>query len=162
VKRSLLLVSALVVVAACETSTDPLDGIINGGGGAISPDEATGTWTFTLQRTTTFPCTGALASGQSITAFFDVLADGTLSSTSSWQNPISSVAEPLSGTVGLTNGALRLTFDATSGAAMDLSTGTMNASGTVTAATITDPAPGSFQVFGSDACQYSATAVKAG
>lgn len=159
-KRSFLMLAAVVLFTACETSTDPLGGIINGGGGAITPDQATGTWSFTLQRKTTFPCTGALASGQAITAILDVLADGTLSSASTWQNPISNVVEPLSGTVGLTNGALLLTFDATSGSGLELSSGTMTSSGTVTGATITDPAPGFTQVFGSDACQYSATATK--
>jgi hypothetical protein len=162
VKRSLLLVSAMLLLMACETSTDPLDGIINGGGGAVTPAEATGTWTFTLQRTTTFPCTGALATGQTITAFLDVLSDGTLSTASTWQDPISNAVDALSGSVGLNNGALRLTFNATPNAAMELTSGTMTSSGTVTAATITDPSAGFSQVFGSDVCQYTATATKAG
>jgi hypothetical protein len=162
VKRSLLLVSAMLLLMACETSTDPLDGIINGGGGAVTPAEATGTWTFTLQRTTTFPCTGALASGQTITAFVDVLSDGTLSTASTWQDPVSNVVNALSGAVTLSNGALRLTFAATAGAAMELTSGTMTANGTITTATITDPSAGFTQVFGSDVCQYTATATKAG
>jgi hypothetical protein len=147
---------------ACETSTDPLDGIIIGGGGAITPAQASGSWTFTLQRTTNFPCSGALASGQGIAAFLDVASDGTLTGNSSWQNPISGVVDPLSGTVGLSNGALQLTFAANAASAMELTSGTMTSGGTVTTATITDPSAGFSQVFGSDACQYSVSAVKTG
>src|SRR3954464_2561712 len=129
VKRAVLLLCMISLTTACETSSDPLDGIINGGGGAITPAQASGSWTFTLQRTTTFPCSGALASGQGIAAFINVGSDGTLSGTSSWQNPISGAVEPLSGTVGLSNGALRLTFGTNAGGAMELTSGTMNSGG---------------------------------
>jgi hypothetical protein len=162
VRRAALLLCMISLTTACETSTDPLDGIIIGGGGAITPAQASGSWTFTLQRTSNFPCTGALASGQGIPAFIDVATDGTLTSGSSWQNPISGAVEPLSGTVGLSNGALRLTFGASAGSAMELTSGTMTSSGTVTTATITDPSAGFTQVFGSDACQYTASAIKTG
>jgi hypothetical protein len=162
VKRAALLLCMISLITACETSTDPLDGIIIGGGGAITPAQASGSWTFTLQRTSNFPCTGALASGQGIPAFIDVATDGTLSTASSWQNPISGAVQPLSGTVGLSNGALRLTFGASAGSAMELTSGTMTSSGTVTTATITDPSAGFTQVFGSDACQYTASAIKTG
>jgi hypothetical protein len=162
VKRAVLFFCLMISTTACETSTDPLEGIIIGGGGAITPAQATGSWTFTLQRTNNFPCSGALASGQGIAAFVDVATDGTLTGASSWQNPISGTVEPLSGTVGLSNGALRLTFGANAGSAMELTSGTMTSSGTVTTATITDPSAGFSQVFGSDACQYSASAIKTG
>jgi hypothetical protein len=38
----------------------------------------------------------------------------------------------------------------------------MNSAGSVTAASVIDPSAGFSQVFGSDACRYSATAVKTG
>jgi hypothetical protein len=161
VKRAVLLVCMMMSVTACETSTDPLDGIISGGG-SLTPAQASGSWTFTLQRTTNFPCSGALASGQSIAVFLDVLSDGTVSNSSSWQNPISGAVQAVDGTVGLTNGAIRLTFAASGGRAMELTSGTMTAAGAVTAATISDPSAGFSQVFGTDACQYSATAIKTG
>jgi hypothetical protein len=162
VKRAVLLLCIMALTTGCETSTDPLDGIISGGGGAITPAQASGSWTFTLQRTSTFPCSGALANGQGIAAFINVGTDGTLAGTSSWQNPISGAVEPLSGTVGLSNGALRLTFGTNGGGAMELTSGTMTSGGTVTTAAITDPGAGFSQVFGSDACQYSASAIKTG
>ena len=151
----------LVSTAGCENSTDPLLGI-GGGGGALTATEATGNWSFTLQRTTTFPCTGALANGQVITAHLVVLSDGTVASTSSWQNPLSGSVNQLGGTVSLTNGAIDLTFGATVGSAMELFPGVMSSTGTVAGATLTDPAAGFSQVFGTDACQYSVTATKTG
>jgi hypothetical protein len=160
VRRAVLLLCMTILTTGCETTTDPIDGIINGGGGSITAAQASGNWTFALQRTTNFPCSGALASGQSIAVFLDVLNDGSLSNASSWQNPISGAVQPLSGSVGLTNGAIRLTFGASSGRAMELTSGTMTGAGAVTAASISDPSAGFLQVFGTDACQYSATAIK--
>ncbi len=160
-RRAVRLLCIMILTTACETSTDPLDGIINGGG-SLTSAQASGNWTFTFQRTNNFPCTGALASGQTVVTFLDVLSDGTLSTASSWQNPISGAVQPLSGTVGLNNGAIRFTFGASSGRAMELTSGTMTASGAVTTATVVDPSPGFGQIFGTDFCQYSATAVKTG
>jgi hypothetical protein len=160
VRRAAIWFTMMMSIAACETTTDPLDGI-GGGGGGITPTQATGNWTFTVQRTSTFDCAGALANGQAIAAHLDVLTDGTLSQNSSWQNPISGAVEPLSGSVGLDGGALDLIFGA-SGSAMELFPGTMNSGGAVTGATLTDPAAGSTQVFGTGACQYTATATKTG
>jgi hypothetical protein len=151
----------MMALTACETSTDPLDGIINGGG-SITPAEASGNWTFTLQRTTNFPCSGALASGQSLPVFLDVLNDGSVGNTSSWQNPVSGAVQAVSGSVGLSNGAMQLTFDAGGGRAMELTSGTMTAAGAITGGTISDPSAGFAQVFGTDACQYSVTAIKTG
>jgi hypothetical protein len=161
VKRVALLLCIMMSMSACETSTDPLDGIINGGG-SITPSQASGNWTFTLQRTTDFACTGALASGQTINTFLDVSADGTLTTASSWQNPISAAVQQLTGTVGLNNGAVTLTFAAGGGRAMELTAGTMTSAGSVTSGSVIDPSAGFAQVFGSDACRYSATAVKTG
>jgi len=39
-------------------------------------------------------------------------------------------------------------------------TGTMSSGGTFTGGTLRDPAPGFFQVFGTDGCQYTATGLK--
>jgi hypothetical protein len=161
VKRAALLLCMMTSLTACETSTDPLDGIINGGG-SITPAQASGNWTFTLQRTTNFPCSGALASGQSMAVFLDVLTDGSVGNTSSWQNPVSGAVEAVSGSVGLSNGAVHLTFDSGGGRAMELTSGTMTAAGAITGGTITDPSAGFSQVFGTDVCQYSATAIKTG
>jgi hypothetical protein len=160
VKRFVLCLSTMVLFAACENSTDPLGGFI-GGGGALTQAQATGNWSFTVQRTTTFPaCTNPLASGSVITARLDVLADGTLAGTSSWLNPISLAVLALSGSVDLTNGASTLHFAASGPAQMEI-LGTMTASGGL-AGTLRDPEPGFSQVFGTGGCEYTATGIKTG
>jgi hypothetical protein len=67
--------------------------------------------------------------------------------------------EPLDGVVNLTNGLVDFTLSVNSSTAMEL-TGTMASAGTFGAGTLRDPAPGSFQVFGTDGCQYTASGVK--
>ena len=156
-----LCLALLCVTAGCETTADPLLGS-GGGGGSLTAAQATGNWTITVQRTSNLPCTGALASGQTILARLDVLSDGTVTTNSSWQNPITGSVQTLRGTVNLTTGAIDLTFGAGVSAAMELFPGNMSSAGTITGATITDPAAGFSQVFGSDGCQYSATATKTG
>lgn len=158
--RRTLLCLTLVVVTACENSTDPFGGVIIGGGGAVTAADASGNWLFTVQRTTTFPCTSALANGQSIATHIDVLSAGSLNSTSTWFNPVGSGAvEPMAGTVTLSNGIVDFILSTNGSTAMEL-TGTMSSGGTFTAGTLRDPSPGSFQVFGSDGCQYTVTGVK--
>lgn len=159
-KRAVVWLTILASVAGCETSTNPLDGILGGGGG-LTAAEASGNWTLTLQRTSTFPCSGGLANGQTITVHLDVQSDGALTTNSTWQNPISGAVEPLSGSVGLDAGNLDLVFGAGS-SAMELFPGTMTSTGTIVSATLTDPAAGSLPVFPPDACQYTATASKTG
>ncbi len=157
--RRICLCLILVVVAACEGTTDPFGGIITGGGGAITAAQASGNWSFTLQRTTTFPCTSALANGQVIGTRVDVLSDGSLNTTSSWLDPIAGVVEPMGGAVSLTNGLVVFTLSVSSSRAMEL-TGTMSSAGTFTAGTLRDPAPGFFQVYGTDGCQYTVSGLK--
>jgi len=158
VRRIVLLLTLLVSVAACETSTDPFIGF--GGTPGITQSQADGNWSFTVQQTSTLGCTsGSLANGQVLTATMDVLADGTLAaSTSFWQNPPTTVVRPLSGSITLISGFTDLFMSAASGssAAMELR-GTMTSVGSFSG-TLTDPAPGSFQVFG--ACSYTATGSK--
>lgn len=157
--RRIFLCLTLAVVTACESTTDPFGGFIEGGGGAITAAQASGNWSLTIQRTTTFPCTSALTSGQSIATHIDVLSDGSLNTSSSWANPLSSAVEPLDGAVTLSNGLVDFTFSLNSSSAMEL-TGTMSSGGTFTGGTLRDPAPGFFQVFGTDGCQYTATGLK--
>ena len=161
-KRLVLCLTTILLLTACETSTNPLDGLLGGGGGSLTAAQATGNWSFTLSRTSTLACSPpALASGVVISAHLDVLSDGTVATTSSWLNPISSVVEPLSGSLDLTNGGItRLLFATSGSAAMELVPGTMTSSGTVTG-TLTDPAAGLSPVFASDGCQYSVSGVKA-
>lgn len=157
--RRIFLCLTLAVVTACESTTDPFGGFITGGGGAITAAQASGNWTFTVQRTTTFPCTSALTSGQSIATNIAVLSDGSVSSASSWANPVSGGVEPLDGVVTLSNGLADFTLSVNSSTAMEL-TGTMSSAGTFTVGALRDPAPGSFQVFGTDGCQYTVSGVK--
>jgi hypothetical protein len=158
VRPTLFCLTLLLYVAACETSTDPFIGF--GGTPGISQAQATGNWSFTVQQTSTLGCTtGSLANGQVLTASLDVLADGTLATaTSIWQNPPTTVVRPLSGSINLSTGFTDLFMSSSAGssAAMELR-GTMTSVGSFTG-TLTDPAPGSFQVFG--ACSYTATGNK--
>lgn len=152
----------LVSTAACETSGDSLIGIGGNGGGAVTQTQAAGDWSFTVRKTTTLPCSGgSLADGQVLTAHMDVLTDGTLNATtSSWQNPPTTVVRPLSGTVRFTDGFVDLFFSASSGSAsaMELR-GTVSATGTFTG-TLTDPAPGFSPMFSVGGCEYSTAGTK--
>jgi hypothetical protein len=161
VRRSVLWLAMIVPIVACETTTDPFDGIISGGGGAVTQAQAAGNWSFTLQRTTTLPCTTTpIANGTAITARLDVLTDGTLSGTSSWLNPGTGANEVLSGKVRLSDGITGLILTASGTGAMELQ-GTMTAAGTF-AGTLTDPAAGFSQVFGTGGCEYTASGIKTG
>ena len=157
-RSTLLCLTLLVSLAACETSTDGLIGIPGGGG--ITAAQASGDWSFTVQRTSALACSsGSLANGQGLTARLEVLSDGTLATgTSSWQNPPTALVRPLSGGVALATGATDLFMFASAG-----SSSAMELQGTITAAgsfsgSLTDPAAGSFQVFG--ACSYTVAGTK--
>ena len=160
VRSTVLCLTLLVSLAACETSADSLIGIPGGGG--ITAGQATGNWSFTVQPNSALSCTsGTLAAGQVLTAHLDVLSDGTLTTAASfWQSPSSATERPLTGAVNLTTGFTDLFFVASPGssAAMELR-GTMTSGGTFTG-TLTDPAPGSFSVFG--ACSYTTGGVRTG
>jgi hypothetical protein len=152
----------LVSTSACETSTDPFIGF--DGGAGISQTQAAGNWSFTLHPSTTPACaSGSLADGQVLTVHLDVLTDGTVApSTSSWQNPPTTVVRPISAgsVVTLSSGFtdLFLAGSASSGTEMELR-GTMNTAGSFSG-TVSDPNPGKFPVFG--VCSYSSTGVKTG
>ena len=153
----------LLLSAACENSTDSLIGIGGPGGGTITQAQAAGSWSFSVRKTATLPCTGgSLPDNQIITAQLSVLADGTVSpTTSTWQNPPTGVVRPLSGVVRFSDGFADLILSASSGStsAMELR-GTITATSTFTG-TLTDPAPGSSPVFSVGGCEYTATGTKA-
>jgi hypothetical protein len=151
----------LIATTGCETSTDPIIGT-DGGGGALTVAQVTGNWSITLQRTSALPCTGALASGSVIPTHIEVLSDGSITTPSNWQNPVSGAFQTLSGSVNMTTGAVDLIFGAGVSTAMELFPGTMTTNGTITGGTITDPAAGFSQAFGSGGCQYTATGSKTG
>ena len=157
----LLRLSLLVLVSACETTTEDIFGI-GGGGGAITQAEASGDWSFTLQKTGTLACSGgALSNGQILTVHLDVASDGTINaSTSSWQNPPTTLVRPLSGTVRLTDGFTDafLSSSVGSASAMELR-GTMSSNATFSG-TLTDPGPGFTPMFGTSGCEYTASGIK--
>jgi hypothetical protein len=159
VRSTLLCLTLLVSLAACETTLDSIIG--TPGGGGLTTAQATGNWSFTVQRTSALACTsGSLANGQVLTARLDVLSDGTLASTSFWQNPPETLVRPLTGSVALASGSTDLFMFASTGstAAMELQ-GTLTAAGSFSG-TLSDPAAGSFQVFG--ACSYTVAGTKTG
>jgi hypothetical protein len=158
VRRVVLCMATMVLLGACENSTNPLEGLL-GGGGALTQAQATGNWSLTVQRNTTFPaCTNPLADGSVITAHLDIGSNGVLTGASSWLNPFSTVL-PLTGSVNLTNGATDLHFaGGTASAQMEL-LGTMTASGSLSG-TLRDPEPGFTQVFGTGGCEYTVSGVK--
>lgn len=158
-RPAILCLTILVSLSACETSTDPFPGF--GDDGSITATQAAGNWSFTVQRTSTLGCTaGSLANGQTLTAQLAVLSDGTVTTGSTWQNPPSTQPRPASGAVTLSSGFADLFLVASAGsqAAMEMR-GTMNSAGGFVG-TLTDPAPGSFQVFG--ACSYTVSGSKTG
>jgi hypothetical protein len=159
-----LALTLLVLVTACENSKNPfLFGIGGGGGGAVTQTEASGNWSFTVRKTATLPCTGgSLADGSVLTAHLDVLADGTVNtSTSSWQHPPTTVVFRLTGTVSLSTGAADLILSAGSGtgSGMELR-GTITPTGTFTG-TLSDPAAGLTPMFSAGGCEYSTSGTKA-
>ena len=159
VRPAILCLTLLVSLSACETSTEPFPGF--GDDGSITATQAAGNWSFTVQRTSTLGCTsGSLANGQTLTAQLTVLSDGTVTTGSTWQNPPSTQPRPVSGSVTLSSGFADLFLAASPGssAAMEMR-GTINSAGGFVG-TLTDPAPGSFQVFG--ACSYTASGSKTG
>ena len=158
-RPAILCLTLLVSLSACENSTDPFIGF--GDDGSITATQAAGNWSFTVQRTSALGCTsGSLVDGQTLTAQLAVLADGTVTTGSAWQNPPSTQPRPVSGAVSLSNGFADLFLAASPGssAAMEMR-GTINSAGAFVG-TLTDPAPGSFQVFG--ACSYTASGSKTG
>ena len=162
--RSLAICLGLLLLsAACENSTDSLIGIGGPGGGTITQAQAAGSWSFTVRKTATLPCTGgSLPDNQIITAQLSVLGDGTVSpTTSNWQNPPTGVVRPVSGLVRFSDGSADLILSASTGSAsaMELR-GTITATSTFSG-TLTDPAPGSSPVFSAGGCEYTATGTKA-
>jgi hypothetical protein len=165
--RRILLGAALIAgVTGCEASTDPIDGIGGDppGGGAVTQAQATGDWTFTLDRTTTLSCSGgSLPDNQVLIAHLDVLNTGGLSTaTSNWRASPSATIRPLEGVIRFTDGFGNLTlFGSTA------QTTGMELRGTFTAAggfsgTVTDPDAGLTSPFGGGGCEYLATGVRTG
>jgi hypothetical protein len=156
-----LTLTLLVLTAACENTNDPfLFGQGGGGGGAVTQAQVTGNWSFTINKTTTLPCTGgSLADGTRLTAHLDALADGTLTSASTWQVPASGVST-VTGRVTLTNGATAITLNAsgTTTSGMEL-TGTLSPSGTFTG-TLHDPKAGLTPMFSAGGCEYATAGTK--
>lgn len=159
--RPIVFCLTLLATVACENSTTTLTGVGTAGGGPLTQTQATGTWSFTVRKTTTLPCsTGALADGQVVTAHLSVLADGTLTS-STWQRPSSTSVNPVTGTVGLTNGSTDLILSGGTGTTTGMELrGTMTATNTFTG-TLTDPAPGLSPMFSVGGCEYSTSGTKA-
>lgn len=156
-RPTILCLTLLVTVAACETTTDPFIG--SGGSAAITQAQATGNWTFVVHPTNALACSsGSLADSQVLTAHLDVLSDGTVTSTTSfWQVPSPFVTGAVSGAVDLPNGRPNLSLTGSGGRGMEL-TGTMTAAGTFIG-TLRDPDPGLLPVFA--ACTYNTTGTKA-
>ena len=154
--RSIVLGLALLAsVAACETSTDPFFGF---GATGVTAGQVTGNWTFTLHPAAGCPA-GSLPDGQVLTAHLDVVAAGTVtSSTSTWQT--AGAAGSVSGSIDLSSGVTTtLALTATTGGAMELA-GTFTSTGSFSG-TLGDPRAGSLPVVFS-VCNYTTTATKTG
>ena len=149
--------SLIVLTAACEQSTDPfLFGI--GGSGGLTQTQATGNWSFVVTQSALACASGSLANGQAVTTHLDVQTDGTLSSSSFWQSPLSTGSLSITGSITLGTGITDLFLSSSSGAEMELR-GTVTSTGTFTG-TLTDPAAGFLPVF--SACAYTVTGSKGG
>jgi len=159
----LFMAALAAIVAGCEGTTDPIGGIGGGGGGgSITQAQATGDWTFTLDRTSASCATGSLPDNQVIFAHLDVFNNGTLTvATSNWQASPSTTFRGLDGTMRFTDGFGNLILrGSTTNTGMELR-GTFTSGGAFSG-TVSDPAAGLFPVFGSGACEYTATGVRTG
>jgi hypothetical protein len=156
--RSIAIALSLVILTAgCEQSKDPfLFGI--GGSGGLTQAQASGNWSFVVTQSALACASGSLANGQAIATNLAVTADGTLSTSSFWQSPLSSSSLSLSGSITLGTGITDLFLTSTAGAEMELR-GTITSTGTFTG-TLADPAAGFLPVF--SACGYTATGSKTG
>lgn len=167
-RRILYLAAVTALFSGCEASTDPLEGVGGDppGGGSITQAQATGDWSFTLDRTSTSCSTGSLPDNQVLIAHLDVISDGTstgslLGSTSGWRASPSTTVRGLDGTLRFNDGFGSLILrGTTAGTGMELR-GTFTSVGGFTG-TLSDPAAGLLPVFGSGACAYNATGVKTG
>jgi hypothetical protein len=163
VRAKTLTITLLVLAAACENTNDPfLFGQGGGGGGAVTQAQVTGNWSFTVTKTSTFPCTvGSFPDASRLAVHLDVLADGTLNtSTSNWQSPSTGSVFPLSGSVTLSTGFTDLIFSGGGSIASGMELrGTISPTGSFSG-TLTDPAPGLGPISGS-ACEYSTGGTKA-
>lgn len=161
-KRILYGAGLLVLLAGCESATDPLDGIggPGPGGGAVTQAQVTGNWSFVLDRQTATCPSGSLPDNQVILAHLDVINNGTLTTvTSNWQVPPATVIRGLDGGVSFTSGFATLVLRGTAtNTAMELR-GTFTATGDFDG-TVSDPRAGSFPVFSSGSCSYNVTGVK--
>lgn len=164
-KRILFSVALTALVIACESSTDPIDGVggPGPGGGAITQAQASGNWSLTLTRTTTLTCTGgSLPNNQLIFAHLDVLNTGVLTtSTSTWQASPSTTIRPLAGTARFSDGFadVALFASATNTSSRMELRGTLTSTETFTG-TLTDPDPGFTPVFSATGCEYTVSGVK--
>jgi hypothetical protein len=168
VKRILYLAATTALLAGCEASTDPLDGVGGGppGGGAITQAQASGEWTLTLDRTSTSCSVGSLPDNQVLIADLDVISNGSttgslLGTTSGWRTSQSAAVRDLDGTLSFSSGFATLVLrGSTAGTGMELR-GTFTSAGAFTG-TLSDPSAGLLPVFGSGACAYNASGVKTG
>lgn len=163
-KPIFLSLAILAFICGCESTTDPIGGIggDGSGGGAITPAQASGNWSFSLRKTTTFACTGgSIPDNQSLSAHIDVSTDGSVTSaTSGWATPPGGSFRPLSGSVRLSDGLADLSLLSSAGSTSEMELlGTMTTTGTFRG-TLTDPAAGRLPIFSVDFCEYTATGVK--
>lgn len=163
-KPIFLSLAILAFICGCESTTDPIGGIggDGSGGGAITPAQASGNWSFSLRKTTTFACTGgSIPDNQSLSAHIDVSTDGSVTSaTSGWATPPGGSFRPLSGSVRLSDGLADLSLLSSAGSTSEMELlGTMTTTGTFRG-TLTDPAAGKLPIFSVGGCEYSATGVK--
>jgi len=157
VRSIAILLTLVFLTAACEQSKDPfLFGI--GGSGGLTQAQATGNWSFVVTQSALACASGSLANGQAVTTHLDVQTDGTLSTSSFWQSPLSTGSLSITGSITLGTGITDLFLSSSSGAEMELR-GTITSTGTFTG-TLTDPAAGFLPVF--SACAYTATGTKTG
>ena len=165
-RRILYAMAMTALLGGCEASTDPLDGVGGGppGSGAITQAQATGDWTFTLDRTSASCSAGSLPDNQVLVAHLDVISNGgntgsLLGTTSGWSAFPSTTVRGLDGTLRFNDGFGNLILRGTAnGTGMELR-GTFTSTGSFSG-TVSDPAAGLLPVFGSGACSYNAAGVK--
>lgn len=161
-KRLMFGIGLIASITACESTTDPIDGVGGDGpgGGAVTQAQVSGDWSFLLDRTTATCPTGSLPDNQILLAHLDVLSGGTVTAVTSFWQAAPGATRSLDGGVSFATGFSTLILrGSAANTAMELQ-GTFTTNGTFSG-TLTDPRAGSFPVFSSGSCSYTVAGTKA-
>jgi hypothetical protein len=147
-KLSRAFITAVVVVAACSSSSGPKD--------AVSLTEVNGAWVLPFTRSASCVAAGSVSGGK-VYIQMAFQPGGASSSDHRWGYTSTTVDRIATGSVSLATGHMELTL--VSGSAASLLSGNVTAAGTFTG-TIFDPAPGHQPALSLGSCEFTVTGSK--